>query len=84
MLNLNKKREIILHFNKQHLIDQTIPMWVIKCGGESYYVNHVNVDKGIGFTTKNTPNNKHTKGSLKFKGVLEILNNENETIANIK
>lgn len=72
MLNIATRTEIILHFNKMHLQDQTIPMWVIKAKGETHYVNHVDVDSGIGFQTKETPDNIHTKGSLKFKGKLEI------------
>ena len=76
MLNLviDKRSEIIMHFNKMHLIDSNIPMWVIKVKGSTYYVDHVDVDSGVGFSTKETPNNPHTKGSLKFKGKLEIMN----------
>ena len=62
-----------------HLQDSTIPMWVIKAKGETYYVHHVDVDAGVGFSTKETPNNPHTKGSLKFKAKLEIKELENET-----
>jgi hypothetical protein len=75
MLNITKRTEIILHFNKMHLQDPTIPMWVIKAKGETYYVHHVDVEAGIGFSTKETPDNPHTKGSLKFKGKLEITDN---------
>lgn len=53
-----------------HLSDSTIPMWVVKCKGETYYVNHL--DSKVGFSTKETPDNPHTKGSLKFKGKLSI------------
>lgn len=42
-------------------------MWVIKTKGETYYVNHL--DSMVGFSTKETPDNNHTKGSLKFKNV---------------
>ena len=55
-------------------------MWVIKCKGETYYVNNVELKPNVGFTTKNTPNNIHTKGSLKFKGCLIIDENLNATI----
>jgi hypothetical protein len=72
MLNITKRTEIILHFNKMHLQDSSIPMWVIKAKGETYYVNHVDVESGVGFSTKETPDNIHTKGSLKFKGKLTI------------
>lgn len=72
MLNIEKRTEIIMHFNKMHLQQPEIPMWVIKVKGETHYVNHVDVDSGIGFSTKETPDNPHTKGSLKFKGKIEI------------
>ena len=72
MLNIETRTEIILHFNKMHLQDPTIPMWVIKAKGQTYYVNHIDVDAGIGFSTKETPDNPSTKGSLKFKGKITI------------
>ena len=50
-------------------------MWVIKTKGETFYVNHVT--SFIGWSTKETPDNDHTKGSLKFKNVeLTIIDNE--------
>jgi hypothetical protein len=72
ILKDEKRRDIIFHFNKKHLADPTIPMWVIKHKGESHYVNHIDVETGVGFSTKETPNNPHTKGSIKFKGKLKI------------
>lgn len=69
---IDKRTEVILHFNKMHLQDQSVPMWTIKCKGSTYYVHHVDVDSGIGLSTKETPENAHTKGSLKFKGKLSI------------
>lgn len=71
-----KNIPIIFHFNKAHLEDPTIPMWVIKAKGVSYYVAHVTVDPGVGFCTKETPDNPKTKGSLKFKGTLTLQENE--------
>ena len=76
---MSKLSEIVFHFNKKHLENPTIPMWVIKYKGETFYVHHVDVDKGVGFSTKETLNNEHTKGSIKFKGVLQLVN-ENESI----
>lgn len=75
MLKIDKRTEIIFHFNKMHLQDISIPMWVIKAKGETYYVDHVDVESGVGFSTKETPNNPSTKGSIKFKGKLEIKDN---------
>jgi hypothetical protein len=83
MLNIETKTEIILHFNKMHLQDPTIPMWVIKAKGQTYYVDHVDVDAGIGFSTKETPDNPHTKGSLKFKGKINITTTEEGIAARI-
>mgnify|MGYP003352103376 CR=1 FL=1 len=69
----------MFHFNKAHLVDNSIPMWVLKYGGETYYVKHVRFDN-VSFDTKETPDNPHTKGSLKFKNVLLTIDGENATI----
>lgn len=85
MMQINKKCEIIFHFNKKHLTDPTIPMWVIKCRGDTHYVHHVDVSPGVGFSTKETPNNPHTKGSIKIKGYLTLEEDgDNNIIAKIK
>ena len=65
---------IVFHFNKAHLRDPTIPMWVLKVKGKTYYVEHVDFEN-ISFSTKETPDNPHTKGSIKVKGYLTIENN---------
>ncbi len=75
-------RNIIFHFNKAHLADPTIPMWTIKVKGQTFYVHHL--DSKIGFSTKETPENPHTKGSLKFKGTISIHENNNQLIATIQ
>lgn len=82
-LSIQKRTEIILHFNKMHLQDSTIPMWVVKAKGQTYYVDHVDMDSGIGFSTKETPDNPSTKGSLKFKGKLDITEENNSVNARI-
>ncbi len=79
-MQTEKKCEIIFHFNKKHLEDPTIPMWVIKCRGDTYYVHHVDVSPGVGFSTKETPNNPHTKGSIKIKGFLTLEQSEDNKI----
>jgi hypothetical protein len=61
---------IVFHFNKAYLTNPTIPMWVVKVKGETYYVNHL--DSEVGFSTKETPDNSHTKGSILFRGYLTI------------
>jgi len=55
-------------------------MWILKHKGTTYYVNHVEVSSGIGFSTKETPDNNHTKGSIKIKGKLQICENLNAFI----
>ena len=68
-------KEAVFHFNKKHLEDPTIPMWVIKAKGESYYVNHVECN--VPWSTKETPNNSHTKGSIKVKRCLLVIDDDN-------
>lgn len=65
----------MFHFNKKHLEDSTIPMWVLKFHGETLYVDHVNAS--MPWSTKETPDNNHTKGSLKFKEVLLTIDEDN-------
>ncbi len=68
-------KDVVFHFNKKHLEDQTVPMWILKTQGESYYVNHVSCE--IPWTTKETPDNTHTKGSIKIKDCLLTIDEEN-------
>jgi hypothetical protein len=50
-------------------------MWILKTKGKTYYVNHV--DSSVGWSTKETPDNPHTKGSIKFKNVdVEFVDSE--------
>lgn len=55
-------------------------MWVLKAKGQTYYVNHVLAN--VGWSTKETPDNPHTKGSLKFKNVDVIIEDNNEATIN--
>lgn len=50
-------------------------MWVLKVKGNTYYVEHVDFDN-VSFSTKETPDNPSTKGSLKFKKVNIIIYND--------
>lgn len=68
-------REVVFHFNKHHLVDATTPMWVIKTKGKTYMVNHVT--STIPWSTKETPNNNHTKGAIKIKNTLVIIDDDN-------
>jgi hypothetical protein len=71
-----KKDKIVFHFNKAHNLDQSIPPWIIKVNGETQYVNHIHIAPGLGFTTKETPDNVHTKASCVVKGTLTIVDGE--------
>lgn len=66
---------MVFHFNKKHLEDATVPMWILKVKGESYYVEHVDCKKG--WSTKETPDNSHTKGSIKIKNCLLVIDDDN-------
>lgn len=55
--------------------DPTIPMWVLKTKGKSYYVEHV--DCRVPWSTKETPENGHTKGSIKIKNCLLTIDDDN-------
>ena len=55
-------------------------MWVLKTHGETYYVNHV--DCSVSWSTKETPDNSHTKGSIKVKNVLLVIDGNNEATIN--
>lgn len=68
-------RDVVFHFNKKHLEDQTVPMWVLKTAGETFYVNHV--DCTMPWSTKETSDNPHTKGSIKVKDVLMRIDEDN-------
>lgn len=81
ILKIDSPERIVFHYNKKHNEDQTIPQWVIKVKGQTYYINHL--ESKIGFSTKETPDNQHTKGALQFKGKLEIIESDDGIIANI-
>lgn len=68
-------RDVVFHFNKKHLEDQTVPMWVLKTAGETFYVNHVDCE--IPWSTKETPDNPSTKGSIKVKNALMQIDLDN-------
>ena len=50
-------------------------MWVLKFHGETYYVEHVDCE--IPWSTKETPDNPHTKGSIKVKDCLLTIDPDN-------
>lgn len=71
-------KDLVFHFNKKHLSDTTIPMWVVKTKGETYYIHHLS--STAAWSTKETPDNDHTKGSIKFKNISLEITDDNEAI----
>lgn len=61
---------IVFHFNKASIGDPSIPPWTLKTRGETHYIWHL--ESRIGFSTKETPDNPHTKGSIQFRGHLAL------------
>ena len=57
-------------------------MWVVKAHGVTFYVNHVTAE--IPWSTKETPDNPSTKGSIKFKDCkLSIDRDNNATLSKL-
>lgn len=81
-LQSSKPGRIVFHFNKGHLSDPTIPMWTLKMHGDTYYVDHV-TGTNLEFSTKETPDNPTTKGSIQFKGHLTIVEEGGKKYATI-
>lgn len=50
-------------------------MWVIKAKGDSYYCEHVTCE--LPWSTKETPSNSHTKGSIKVKNCHLVIDQDN-------
>ena len=75
-------KDLVFHFNKKHLEDPAVPMWVIKSHGVTFYVDHVTAE--IPWSTKETPDNPSTKGSIKFKQCkLTIDDSNNATLSKL-
>lgn len=53
-------------------------MWVVKAHGVTFYVNHVTAE--IPWSTKETPDNPSTKGSIKFKQCKLTIDADNNAI----
>lgn len=66
-LSFPKCRDVIFHFNKGFLFNPNIPMWVLKFRGRTFYVHHVT--SNVEWSTKETPDNNHTKGSIRLRNV---------------
>jgi hypothetical protein len=56
-------------------------MWTLKFDGNTEYVRHVSFTN-VSFSTKETPDNPSTKGSLKFKNFKLTIENMEATVTN--
>ena len=83
IMESEKREAIVFHFNKKFLQDNTIPMWVVKHKGQTYYINHMTVLPNVGFSTKETPDNDHTKGSIKLRGKLMVYEENGQILAEV-
>lgn len=68
-------KNVVFHFNKKYLEDPSIPMWSIKTQGRTFYVNHVTCN--MPWSTKETGENQHTKGSIKVGKSLLTIDDDN-------
>lgn len=64
-LELKDCATIDFHFNKKHLEFPWIPMWCLKTKGQTYYLHHI--EANAPWSTRETPDHKSTKGSLRFR-----------------
>jgi len=74
-MNQRLCENLVFQLNKAHLSDTAIPMWSIKAKGKTFYVNHV--DCNLPWSTKETPDNSHTKGSIKIRDCVLTIDSEN-------
>lgn len=56
-------------------------MWKLACKGKTYYINHFTCE--IPFSTKETPDNNHTKGAIKIKECLLTIDSDNNATASV-
>lgn len=75
---LQNCKEAVFHFNKASLTNPSVPPWVIKAKGETHYVKHVVCNAP--WTTKETPDSPHTKGSIKIKDIDIVIENDEAVI----
>ena len=83
-MDCQERDKVVFHFNRAHLGDPSVPMWVVKHKGVTHYVHHMDVAPGVGFSTRETPDNPHTKGSLLIRGRLTIEESGGETLATVR
>jgi hypothetical protein len=79
----DKPSPIVFHYNKKHNEDTSVPPWIIKFKGTTYYISHFDIEPGVGFSSKESPDNEHTKGAIKIKGLLEIYDSDGKQFARV-
>lgn len=57
-------------------------MWILKAKGQTFYVNHV--DCNVPWSTKETPDNPHTKGAIKVKNCYLTIDEQNNAILSLE
>lgn len=75
---------IVFHFNRASIGRTEVPPWVIKHRGQTHYVWHLDAAPGVGFSTKETPENPSTQGALLFRGELALVPVDGKLHAHIK
>ena len=74
MITINAP-DVVFHFNKKSLQDPSVPPWILKAKGKSWYVQHVTCD--LPWSTKETPDSAHTQGSIKVKKACVTIDDQN-------
>lgn len=69
---------VVFHYNRKHNEDSSVPPWVLKTKGQTHQVHHF--VSMVGFSTKETPDNPSTKGSLMLRGNLVLIHKNDKTI----
>ena len=71
-------RSIEFHFNRGHLQDASIPMWVLKTKGQTFYIHHL--DANAPWSTRENPDHPSTKGSLRFRNAYLTINDDGTAV----
>lgn len=64
---------IVFHFNRASIGRPDIPPWTVKSRGETHYIWHLDAAPGVGFSTKEMPDNPATQGAIQFRGELVLV-----------
>jgi hypothetical protein len=68
-------KEVLIYFNKKHLEDPKIPMWVLRVAHKVFKVNHISCY--LYWRTVEFPGNVNNKGAIKVFNALLTINNYN-------